>query len=369
MREIYIGLMTGTSVDSIDCSLLDLSNKKIALLDMQSRAIPSELKTQILELSNSSNIDSELLKKLDSLVAEELIRSIKIIIKKNNLNGKDISAIGSHGQTIKHSPNITNPFSLQIGDPQLIADRLGITTVAQFRIDDIQSGGQGAPLTPIFHEKVFRDEIKKVIVNIGGITNITALDPVSKTIGFDTGPGNCLMDSWCRKNNKGNYDDKGEWASSGLVQEDLLELMYQDPYFKKNYPKSTGPDYFNIGWLENLFLSLKQEYLPEDIAATILQLTCKSLCNDIKKIGFDNNNIYLCGGGIHNDHLLKSIETEMGKRINTTESIGLDPDYLESICFGWFAKQRLDGISFDLGEITGSKGQVSLGRVWHPNLD
>ena len=366
MAEIYVGLMSGTSVDSVDCATLDLSSEEVRVLSCKNFEIPKDLKKDIIQSSQSEKIEQELIDDLDFRMAEVLVESVKEIISDSNIEVKDIKAIGSHGQTIKHEPRSETPYTLQIGDPQKISNDLNITTVGNYRHDDIEAGGEGAPLTPVFHNTVFgSDGKKKVIVNIGGITNITALN-YSELIGFDTGPGNCLMDCWNRIHNVGNYDDRGSWASSGTINQSLLRMMMEDEYFSRKYPKSTGPDYFSHEWIQKNLLKLSKEIPAEDVQATLVQVTVVSLIESINLLNLSEENIYLCGGGVHNNFLCSEINKQSKKRVSTTFELGIDPDYVEAICFGWLAKQRIENKSFNLSEITGSKGEVYLGRIYEP---
>ena len=359
--------MSGTSADSIDCAVLDLSSNKIKVIGCKNFEIPKDLKTDIIDASQSKELEQALIDDLDFKMAEVLVNSVKEAIEDFHIDFKEIKAIGSHGQTIKHQPKSKAPFSLQVGDPQKISNDLKIKTIGNFRNDDIQSGGEGAPLTPIFHETVFAsDKKRKAIVNIGGITNITVLD-YPEVIGFDTGPGNCLMDCWSRVNKIGNYDDKGTWAASGMINQSLLETMMSDSYFARQYPKSTGPDYFNHEWIKDKLLQSSLKITPRDVQATLLQVTVLSLMNSINSLQLSDQNIYLCGGGIHNELLCKEINKNCKTEVKTTSELGIDPDYLEAICFAWLAKQRIDKKSFDLNRITGSKGKVYLGRIYNPS--
>ena len=367
MADIYIGLMSGTSADSIDCAAVDLSSNKIKVLGSKNFEIPKDLKDDILQSSQSAKIKKGLIDNLNFRMAEVLVNSVKEIMNELSIEIEAVKAIGSHGQTIKHEPNSTTPYSLQIGDPQKISDELNLRTVGNYRYDDIEAGGEGAPLTPIFHEQVFgKDKKTKMIVNIGGITNITALDYPIK-IGFDSGPGNCLMDCWSRAHDIGNYDDKGSWASSGTINLSLLETMMGDEYFLRDYPKSTGPDYFNYEWIQKNLTSLSKEISPKDVQATLLQVTILSLLQSINKLKLSNENIYLCGGGVHNDFLCSELKKQSKSEIKTTFDLGIDPDYVEAICFAWLAKQRMENKKFNLSEITGSKGEVYLGRIYEPS--
>ena len=367
MADIYIGLMSGTSADSIDCVALDLSSEEIRVLSCKNFEIPKDLKRDIIKSSQSEKIVQKLIDDLDFRMAEVLVDSVKGIISKSNIEVGDIKAIGSHGQTIKHEPKSDTPYTLQIGDPQKISNDLLITTVGNFRHDDIKAGGEGAPLTPVFHKKVFGSGSKrKAIVNIGGITNITALN-YPELIGFDTGPGNCLMDCWSRIHNIGDYDDKGSWASSGAINQSLLGKMMEDQYFSRKYPKSTGPDYFSHAWIKENLLKVPEQIQPEDVQATLAQVTVVSLIESINSLNLSIENIYLCGGGVHNDFLVSEINKQSKARVNTTLELGIDPDYLEAICFGWLAKQRIENKNFDLSEITGSRGEVYIGRIYEPS--
>jgi len=367
VADIYIGLMSGTSADSIDCATMDLSSEEIKVLSCNNFEIPEGLRADIIKSSQSEIIEQESIDDLNFRMAEVLVDSVNEIITDSNIEVEDIKAIGSHGQTIKHEPRSETPYSLQIGDPQKISNDLNLTTVGNFRHDDIEAGGEGAPLTPIFHNAVFGSDRKtKAIVNIGGITNITTLN-YPELIGFDTGPGNCLMDCWSRINNIGNYDDKGSWASSGTVNQSLKEVMMGDEYFSRKYPKSTGPDYFNYEWIKKNLLKLSKEIPAEDVQATLLQITVVSLIESLNSLNLSNENIYLCGGGVHNDFLCSEINKQNLGRVGTTLELGIDPDYVEAICFGWLAKQRIENKSFNLSSVTGSNGKVYLGRIYEPS--
>ena len=367
MAEIYIGLMSGTSADSIDCAALDLSSEEIIVLGCRNFEIPKDLKEDIIQCSQSEKVEKEFIDALDFRMADVLVGSVKAILTELRIDIEAVKGIGSHGQTIKHEPRSEFPYTLQIGNPQKISDDLDLRTVGNYRHDDIDAGGEGAPLTPIFHEKVFgKDKNRKAIVNIGGITNITALD-FPKIIGFDSGPGNCLMDCWSRVHDIGNYDDKGSWASSGTINLSLLETMMNEEYFLRDYPKSTGPDYFNHEWIKKNLASLSKKILPEDVQATLLQVTILSLIESINILQLSNENIYLCGGGVHNEFLCNQLKKQSKSSIKTTLDLGIDPDYVEAICFGWLAKQRIENKKFNLSEITGSKGEVYLGRIYEPS--
>ena len=368
MSKLFVGLMSGTSADSVDTVLLYVSEKKIKSLGTYTHPIPDKVKNSIYESVNSQNLDKNKINKLDMVLAEIFSEAVNTLLMQECLKSQDIEAIGSHGQTIKHSPNLPVPFSLQIGNAELLANSTGIKTVSDFRSDDISAGGQGAPITPIFNEYAFSSKSKRVIINIGGISNITLLENKIQTIGYDTGPGNCLMDSWARENEVGNYDEGGNWASTGKVNRSLLQLMLKEEYFNKPSPKSTGPDFFNLDWVQNTIDKNGEEVKPEDLQSTLLELTVMSLTKELKGLGAINDGLFFCGGGIHNKSLMKRIEKELGSRILTTADIGVDPDYLEATSFAWFAAQRIKGRKFDLSKVTGSNKKVFLGVITEPAI-
>ena len=364
--EIYIGLMTGTSADSLDCAAVEFSDNDLNIIGLKNYDIPSNLKEEISENTRSKKLNENLIKDLDLKLGEFFCDKVEEFIASLSLKKEKIMAIGSHGQTIKHEPNSIPPFSLQIGNPQLISDQLGIKTIANFRDDDITKGGQGAPLSPVFHKEVFAEKNKRrLIINIGGITNVSLLNG-GELVGFDTGPGNCLLDTWTKKNRKGDYDNKGRWAKSGTVDQDLLNIMTEDNYFSLEPPKSTGPDYFNLTWLQDCLMKLNREVDPSDTQATLVELTASSLSNSLEKFKIVSENIYICGGGVHNKFLMSRISFLLGEKCYTTAKLGLDPDYIEAICFAWLAYKRVNNIKFDMSAITGSNEKVFLGKVYLP---
>ena len=364
--EIYIGLMTGTSADSLDCAAVEFSDNELNIIGLKNYDIPSNIKEEISENTRSIELNETLIKDLDLRLGEFFSDRVEEFITSLSLKKEKIEAIGSHGQTIKHEPNSIPPFSLQIGNPQLISNQLGLQTVSNFRDDDIEKGGQGAPLSPVFHKEVFAEENKRrLIINIGGITNVSLLGG-GELKGFDTGPGNCLLDTWTKKNRKGDYDNKGRWAKSGTVDQDLLNIMMMDNYFSLEPPKSTGPDYFNLTWLQDCLMKLNREVDPSDTQATLVELTASSLSNSLEKLKIVSENIYMCGGGVHNKFLMSRISFLLGEKCYTTAKLGLDPDFIEAICFAWLAYKRVNNIKFDMSAITGSNEKVYLGKVYLP---
>ena len=366
MAEIYIGLMTGTSADSLDLAAVDFSNDQIKVVGQENFSIPHELKEEIKNNVRASMLDKTSIGRLDLTLGEFFADRISEFLDLLSLSFDEIEAIGSHGQTIKHEPNSSKPFSLQLGDPQFISNKLGIKTIGNFRDDDIEAGGQGAPLSPLFHKEVFgKSGEKRVIINIGGITNITVLGE-SNLVGFDTGPGNCLMDSWIQEKKKRNYDESGDWAQSADCNADLLSIMLKDNYFSLENPKSTGPDYFNLSWVNRSIEDLEDEISAADVQATLAELTASSLVNSLKDLEVMDHHLYFCGGGVHNRYLMNRISQIVETSCLTTEELGINPDYLEAICFAWLAFKRDKNVKFDMSEITGSSRDVYLGKIFYP---
>ena len=366
MGNIFIGLMTGTSADSLDLAAVDFSENNFEVIGLKNYEIPHQIKEEILKNTRDKILNKSSIENLDIKLGHFFTDKIEQFLKSLAIDSNQVEAIGSHGQTIKHEPNSKIPYSLQIGSPQIISNMLGVKTIGNFRDDDIEAGGQGAPLSPLFHREVFSEKNdERIIVNIGGITNLSLLGK-SRLIGFDTGPGNCLMDSWTKINKKGNYDHKGNWAKSGNINKNLIEIMMSDDYFALDHPKSTGPDYFSLDWIYKSLQDLEHEIESADVQATVAELTVISLCNSIEKLDALTEKVYFCGGGVHNEYLMSRISTKLDKNCLTTRELGVDPDYLEAICFAWLAYKRVSGIKFDMRQITGSKKKVYLGKVYVP---
>ncbi len=366
VAEIYIGLMTGTSADSLDIAAVNFSDEKITIIGEENFSIPTQLKEEIKKNTNSNNLVRSSIDKLDLDLGEFFATKIDDFLNIHDLRHDEIIAIGSHGQTIKHEPNSLKPFSLQVGDPQLISNKLGIKTIGNFRDDDIEAGGQGAPLSPLFHREILKGgQEKRVIINIGGITNISILGK-SNLIGFDTGPGNCLMDIWIKEKQGKDYDENGNWAKSASCDEELLDIMLQDQFFSIENPKSTGPDYFNLEWINSSIRNLNHEISSADVQSTLAELTATSLASSLKRMEVMNHALYFCGGGIHNQYLMDRISLKVETPCLSTQDLGISPDYLEAIGFAWLAYKRNKNTTFDISEITGSKREVYLGKIYKP---
>ncbi len=354
----YIGLMSGTSADGIDAALVDFSAPKPKLVETFYEAYSPELRQEVLALSQPGQNEITRMADLDVKLGRYFGAAVKSLLKKAKVPAKKIRAIGSHGQTIRHLPEIN--FTLQIGDPNIIAAETGITTIADFRRRDMAHGGQGAPLVPAFHKSIFRKKnTDRVIVNIGGIANVTLLPARGNIIGFDTGPGNGLMDAWIEKNLQKTHDENGDWAASGKINNALLKKCLADPYFKKSAPKSTGREYFNLAWLEK---KLEKNLAPVDIQTTLAELTAETI---IKSIPFSSGEIFVCGGGARNQFLMSRLKNLAPQfSLNSTEKLGVHPDWVEAMAFAWLAKQTLNGKPGNIPEVTGANSLSLLGGIY-----
>tara|TARA_B110000305_G_scaffold92353_1_gene104205 strand:- start:2802 stop:3926 length:1125 start_codon:yes stop_codon:yes gene_type:complete len=367
--SIYIGLMSGTSMDAIDCALVDFSNSKPYQLDFINTEIPHDLREKLLHLCEDHDSQIPLLGEADVEFARQLALSVEHILELNGLKPSQIAAIGSHGQTIRHQPQqdtSATPFTLQIGDPNTIAELTGITTVSDFRRRDLAAGGQGAPIVPAFHREIFSTaEQNRIIVNIGGMSNITLLGKIGTISGYDTGPGNVLMDIWIQEHQGHPYDKAGKWAESGKVDDALLALMLEEPYFGLPSPKSTGRELFNKRWLEGKLAELKQQPSPQDIQASLLALTVQTISNAILN-QWQEGEIIVCGGGASNHFLMKSlIRTLPEFDLMPSSALGVMEDSMEAVAFAWLALQTLLQRPVDFTQITGSAHPVIAGGVYY----
>ena len=367
MKDLYVGLMSGTSMDGIDAVLVRFSNAQTEILATHTQPYPTDLQQALLEeIRKPMSEELDTSGELNRRVGECFREAAQKVILESGCDRNNIRAIGSHGQTLRHQPNAELPFSLQIGDPDIIASGTNITTVANFRQADIAAGGQGAPLVPPFHEWVFRSPgIDRAVVNIGGIANITVLpSDESATSGFDTGPGNGLMDAWTRQHLGTAFDADGEWAASGTVDRDLLQQMLQDPYFRLAPPKSTGFEYFNPAWLAQFDLA---RYQAADVQATLCDLTAKSISDAVSSFAKTTKQIFVCGGGVRNKSLMKRLaEMLAGCEVASTARAGLDPDWVEAAAFAWLAMRTVNGQTGNLPSVTGASHKVNLGDIHSP---
>jgi len=373
----YIGLMSGTSADGIDLALVEFDDNErnlangANLIASYYQAYDNDTQQKIMSLYNASNNEIDRAGSLNIELAQQFSQAIMLFLEQEQLSPADIVAIGSHGQTIRHRPvksqHTTTPFTLQIGCLQTLALLTGIRVVGDFRTKDIALGGQGAPLVPAFHQAIFGSTEKDVfVVNIGGIANITFLPKNSrhKTTGFDTGPGNALMDYWFGLHQSGRYDAQGQWANSGQICNNLLQAMLSDTYFSQPAPKSTGREYFNAQWLAKFVdnSSLK----PADIQATLTALTAETITQEISRLS-TKSDVYLCGGGIENNYLVSLLNQKLNMHsIVNTHSKNINSDSLEAMAFAWFALAFDKNIPGNIPAVTGASKQAVLGISVNP---
>ena len=361
--ELYVGLMSGTSMDGIDAALVDFSSSRPELLSAHSQPWPDTVQQALIAARDIPDDELNTLSSLDNQTAEIFADACIELLKNTSHQPQDIVAIGNHGQTIRHRPDIDKPFSLQIGNAQKLTKLTGVDVISDFRNADIKAGGQGAPLAPAFHQSVFRDnDIDRVIVNIGGISNITVLpkDSNQPVIGFDCGPGNTLMDAWISQHEQQSYDADGTLACAGKTDARLLANLLMDDYFQLAPPKSTGFEYFNLEWL-NRFIENKMPVA--DVQSTLCDLTATSIIRAINQYAPGTEEIYICGGGVHNKELMKRLQALTKCPVATTEKLGVHPDWVEAMAFAWLAYQHNHQLTGNLPSVTGANTAVILGEL------
>lgn len=362
MTEIYIGLMSGTSADGVDAVLVDLEAKTPKILAKKHLPYPPALQTELLSLPLKKAIPLSTLGQLDRQLAKVMAAATNGLLEKHPTNPSDVRAIGSHGHTLFHAPNLSPATTIQIGDPNTIASLTGIPTVADFRRKDIANGGQGAPFAPIFHQHFFHQPGQtQIIINLGGIANISLLQENGEVLGFDTGPGNGLLDAWIQKCKNQPYDAHGAWGKTGRCNEALLQHLLTDPYFKRPAPKSTGKEYFNLTWLARYIKDLKIN--DHDLQCTLTHLTASSITSALQSIVPSKTPLYLAGGGAHNAFLLTLLQKDW-PNLETTEKLGIPPDWLEAIGFAWLAQQNIKHHPLNLKSITGARKIACLGGYY-----
>jgi anhydro-N-acetylmuramic acid kinase len=363
---LYLGLMSGTSMDGIDAALLEIGPGGMRVQEAIARAWPSALQARLRRAAeDSEQIGLTEFGQLDTAVALEFAHAAQQLLDQCSLPPASIRAIGSHGQTVLHRPRSDSPFTLQIGDPNIIAERLGIDVVADFRRRDIAAGGEGAPLMPAFHAAAFGVANEScAVVNIGGIANVTRLAADGRVTGFDTGPGNCLLDAWARAHLGKPHDAGGSWAASGTVDGELLERLLAEPYFARQPPKSTGRETFSDAWLQ-LALGSRSP-AAADVQATLTELTAVTIAWSVD--GPDTaapQDLYVCGGGAFNDHLLWRLARALPQtRVATTAARGIAPEHVEAAGFAWLAHRYLAGLPGNIPSVTGARHGVPLGALY-----
>jgi anhydro-N-acetylmuramic acid kinase len=360
---LYVGLMSGTSMDAIDAALVDFSCQPLRIVAARASAFDPALKQRIAAVIDSASAALDEIGQIDVALARAFAAATHDLLGTAGVAPDEVSAIGSHGQTLRHRVDLPIPFTWQIGDPSTLAELTGITVVGDFRRRDVAAGGQGAPLLPVFHDQVFRSpDQERAIVNVGGIANITVLRRHAPVTGFDTGPGNRLQDAWIALHRGLDYDRDGAWAATGRCDPALLATLLADPYFALPPPKSTGRELFNMPWLERRLGGTTRR--PEDVAATLLEFTAASIAQDLGRHA-PGAAVYVCGGGAHNPRLLEAIGRRTGSGpVATTAVLGLDPDYVEAVAFAWFAQRTLAGLASSAASVTGARGARILGGIY-----
>lgn len=359
MKERYIGIMSGTSLDGVDVALCQLSSQSCLLEASFFMPFEKKLKEDILAIIHGNTMLQEI-GEIDHRLALFFAKAVHALLKQEGLNASAIRAIGSHGQTVWHEPNGAYPFSMQLGNPSLLATRTGIDVVADFRSKDVAMGGQGAPFAPVFHHFLFSHMKQCAVLNIGGMANISILEP--ELIGYDTGCGNVLMDMWIQEHQNVSYDKDGAWAKSGTIHPELLKSILEDDYFKLSYPKSTGREYFNKKFLSK-YLERFDTIAAVDVQATLLAVTVLSIGLEVKK--FNIETVLVCGGGAYNCFLMESLQKELPhKVIQKTDDFGVSSDNMEAMIFAWFAYMRLKNRPIALNKVTGAKKSTILGGIY-----
>jgi anhydro-N-acetylmuramic acid kinase len=366
-RPLYVGAISGTSVDGLDLALLAIRGSDIELRAGRTVPFGAALTASMHDLASGRQDDLDALGAADRALAEAIAEAILAFLADLGVPTHDVRAIGSHGQTVRHRPDGPHSFTLQIGDPNRIAEITGIDCVADFRRRDMAAGGQGAPLVPPFHRALFeRPESMRVVVNIGGIANITVLPGTADVDlhGFDTGPGNTLLDHWSRLRLRRPYDDGGRWAASGRVSVRLLEHCLEDPYFGLPPPKSTGRETFSPTWLGRQ-LDHHPGLRPEDVQATLAALTARSIADAIRAHADGAQCVIVCGGGRHNTAIMGFLSDALPRtEVTTSDALGVDGDFIEAGAFAWLAHRTVHGLTGNAPRVTGASGPRVLGSIF-----
>lgn len=360
--DLYIGLISGTSVDGVDAALVSLADEHPRLIATHLHAYSSDLRHSLHELFVPGNGEIDRLGEIDNLVGETFASAALQLLDLAKVPAARIRAIGCHGQTVRHRPLAKHPFTLQIGNPYVVAERTGLDVVWDFRRRDMVAGGQGAPLAPLFHQAFMGSATEtRIVLNLGGIANITRLPRSAEPpVAFDTGPANGLMDAWIQRVQGVPFDRNGAWAASATADPDLLSLFLTDPYFAMPAPKSTGKEWFHLPWAERL--ADLAAFDPAVVQATFLALTVESIARAIEASG-GCDRVLACGGGVHNSTLLKALQDRVGVPVDSSASVGVEPDWVEAMTFAWLAACHLEGRKLDSSPFTGAGKPVILGSL------
>jgi len=357
---LYVGLMSGTSLDGADAALVEFSNAAPRTLAFATVPYDAGLRDRILKLSAPGDDRLDLAGAVSLELAEIYAGSVQAVLKAGGVTAKQVTAVGCHGQTVRHRPGLG--FTIQLNDPARLAELTGIDVVADFRRRDMAAGGQGAPLAPAFHEAVFRHPtISRAVVNIGGISNVTRIPASGPAIGFDCGPGNVLLDGWARMHLGKAYDEDGAWADRGSTNVELLGELLREPFLTMPPPKSTGRELFNMGWLEDRLLGAHE---PADVQSTLADFTATAILSAIDRFCPRTEEIYLCGGGARNRSLVARISAMAGRPVALTDTLGVPTGQVETMAFAWLAMKCVRREALDLSAITGARGPRILGAIY-----
>ena len=356
-NPVYIGLMSGTSLDGID-GVLSSSHQALHAAFV---AFPDALRAELLALQSASEDEIH----REALATNQLTllyaACVQQLLAKASISAERVAAIGAHGQTIRHRPELG--YTRQIINPALLAELTGIDVISGFRHRDIAAGGQGAPLVPAFHQSVFGSTTQtRVVANIGGISNISILKPDGDVTGYDTGPGNMLMDGWIHAQRGQRFDEGGQWAASGTVLPDLLAALLNEPYLAQPAPKSTGRDLFNTPWL-TLHLQHFVSAAPADVQATLTAFTARTLTDAIQRDAPGAEAVYVCGGGALNTHLMRLLQEQLACAVSDTSVLGVAPQHVEALAFAWLAERFCERLPGNLPSVTGARGPRVLGAL------
>ncbi|MGH8383863.1 anhydro-N-acetylmuramic acid kinase [Pseudomonas sp.] len=359
---LYLGVMSGTSLDGLDIALIE-QKQHTRLLATHYIPMPASLRQDLLDLCASGTDEIARAALAEAQWVRLAAQGIEHLLVAQGLKPADICAIGSHGQTIRHEP--ARGFTVQIGNPALLAELSGICVVGDFRRRDVAAGGQGAPLVPAFHEALFEHQGQRLaVLNVGGFSNLSLIEQDKPVSGFDCGPGNVLLDAWIHQKQGRSYDGNGAWAASGKVNPGLLASLLSDPFFAGTGPKSTGREVFNLPWLMH-HLATQPAIADADVQATLLELTAHSIVSSLQTAQEGTQALLVCGGGAHNGALMSRLAALLPRaRVSSTAAHGIDPDWVEAMAFAWLAHCCLQGIPGNRPSVTGARGLRVLGAIY-----
>lgn len=364
-QELYIGVMSGTSMDGVDTALVSFEGNQPLLIAHDEFPMPNALKQRLLDVCIGQPTNLIEIGELDHQLGHLFADAVNQLLDKSGYRAEQIRAIGNHGQTVYHQPKGTTPFTMQLGDANIIAAKTNIDTIADFRRKDMALGGQGAPLVPAFHQTIFHsDDSSVVVLNIGGIANVSVIRPAQKVLGYDTGPGNMLMDSWCLRHTGSKYDKDAALANKGKVSHELLQQLMSESYLAQPAPKSTGRELFNLPWLDN---QLSPFNLPaEDVQRTLCEFTAQTIANEVERYASGPRpELLVCGGGARNPLIMERLAALLPSwTVAPTIDKGVDNDYMEAMAFAWLAYRRVHNLPSNLPEVTGASNLASLGVMY-----